>query len=204
MDKILGLMISAKTWRLLVTSLLISAVGGGVRADGEFLQFDVAHDDRSAVAMVERGRLSYGVTYFRDDAAHRIGASVLYKPISADEGAPITVKIGPSVGWVDEESEDGGAEAGLKVTFDRWVNTNFGGLYFQGEANTIDKALFVIGQAVFFEPRLTLEASYGESVTYSEMSLALAKRLGDGPLSVRAGHRFDAGSWFLGVSINTF
>lgn len=191
--------------RPLTLSLLVSTMPfGAALADGEFLQLDAAEDSTLAVASIERRPLTYSATFYNGDEGRVLGASVLYRLATAEEGSPVTVKFGPSVGFTDEGDEDAEAEVGLKLTADRWINIGFGGLYFQGEANSVNSAWFLLGQAVFLDPGLTLEATYGESDTYSETSLAISKRLGNGPVSLRAGHRFDADSWFVGAYINTF
>lgn len=191
--------------RPLALSLLVMATPfGAARANGEFLQLDVARDSTSAVASVERRRLTFGVNYYNGDDGQVAGASVLYRLTSTWDGAPVNLKVGPSLGWNDEDDADAETEFGLKLTADRWFDTEFGGLYVQGDVNSVDNAWFLIGQTVFTGPGLTLEASFGSSDTYTETTLAASKRLGTGPLSVRAGRRFDAGEWFIGASINTF
>lgn len=184
---------------LLVVSPLSAAWAGG-----EFLQIDVSRDSSSAVASIERRKLTYGATYYNGDESRALSASVLYRLASAQDRAPATIKLGPAIGWSGEEDSDAEAEVGVKLTADRWIDTGFGGLYFQGEVSSVDSTWFLLGQTVFTEPGLTLEISQGSSDTYFETSVAVTKRIGNGPVGLRAGHRFDAEEWFIGASINTF
>lgn len=186
---------------------LICAVSlgcGSARADGTFAQFDLGDDTGSAVLSVERDLLTFGATYNAYYGGQSFGVSAMYWLAATSQGAAVNLKLGPSFGVVDEDGEDAETQAGLRMVADRYVPMEFGGLYFQAEVNSIDRAWFLLGQVTLAEPQLVLELSRGGSESYSETTLAVSRRLGDGPVSLRAGYRFEDESVFAGISINTF
>ncbi len=189
-----------------VLALLIAfaSFSGSARADGTFLQFDLADDARSAVLSVERDPFTFGAAYNDYDGGKSYGVSANYRLSATTEGAPLNLKLGPSFGVVKDDGAPAETQAGLRMVADKYVSTDFGGLYFLAEVNTIDRAWFLLGKAILAEPKLAVELSRGASDTYSETTLAASRRIGDGPVSLRVGYRFEDEAFFAGISINTF
>lgn len=171
-------------------------------AGGSFTQVDLSRTTVTGVFTIIREPLSFGVTHVRYDGGNSTTVSVMYR-LPLAEGAPV-VRIGPSVGYVDDDDAPARTEVGVKIAADRWRPTSFGSLYLLGEFNTIDRAAFATAQFGLSGPGLQVEISYGQSDTYAETTLAVSRKLGDGPVSLRAGYRFRADEVFVGVSVNTF
>lgn len=180
-------------------ALLVALAGAPARADGEFLQLDLSASTVGGVASVQRGPLTFGgvVTIPQDDPSALASASWGW---AIPGGA--TLRAGPALGLSAPDLSE--AELGARVVVERYVATGWGGLFGLAEASTVDRSGFVLAQLTLAEPRLTLEASRGASETYAETTVALSRRLGDSPVSLRAGYRFEAGEVFVGVSVNTF
>ena len=81
---------------------------------------------------------------------------------------------------------------------------SFGSVYFLAEMNSVDNAAFLLGQIGLSTPGMSFEISYGDSDSYSETTIAVAKRIPLGPVSLRAGYRFRAEEIVFGLSFNTF
>jgi hypothetical protein len=174
-----------------------------VRADGTFAQLDVSESTVSGVFTTTVGSLSFGATAVDFDGGRRQGLNVLYE-VPQNSGIA-TVKVGPSIGRVDLDSEPGArTEVGAKIAIDRYSAMPFGSLYFLGELNSVDHAGFLLGQVGISSIGMSFEISYGQSDSYSETTFAASKRLADGPVSLRAGYRFKAEEFFLGLSVNTY
>ena len=171
-------------------------------ADGSFLQADLSPTAAGTVAAVERGQLTYSGVYSDTDGNAAATASLGYRiPL----GAIAALKIGPSVGATKDKGEAfGGPELGLRAAVDRYTPTSFGAVYLLGEVNTIDNAWFSLAQVSLGQTGLSAEVSRGGSDTYDEAALGVNARIGDGPVSLRAGYRLFAEEAFIGVSVNTF
>ncbi|MFZ3585375.1 hypothetical protein ACOI1H_25140, partial [Loktanella sp. DJP18] len=95
-------------------------------------------------------------------------------------------------------------DLGVKAVAERYVSTTFGSLYLLADVNSIDRSWFMLSQVSFAQPDFAIELSQGESTSYAERSIAIAKRLTGSPLSLRVGYRFESSVIFAGFSINTF
>ena len=180
-----------------LAALLLS---GAARADGTFLQFDIAPTAEDGVAAVTRGRVNYGLTHAAYDGGSTLGASLTYSFPIADAG---TIKIGPSLSRTLDDDGDAETGIGAKISYDRYIVTEGGFVYLLGEYNTIDNNWFATVQ--FGLPAaVTLELSAGGSDNYEAATVGLSKRIGTGPVSLRAGYKLLAEEVYVGVSINTF
>lgn len=169
------------------------------RADGTFLQFDLAPEASDGVAAITRGRINYGLNYSKYEGGSSGGGSVTYSfPI---EGAG-TFKTGPSV----TRSLGDGDETfrlGLKASYEQYVPTDSGFIYYLGEYNTIDHNWFAVIQ-FGMTPKLSMEFSAGGSDNYDAATFGISHKIGNSPYSFRAGYKFIAEEVYIGLSVNTF
>ena len=183
-----------------LAALMLLPLAAPASADGTFLQFDLSETASDVVISVVRGRWTLGATLSDYEDGRAAGASLTYSfPV---EGLG-TFKLGPSLGRTTGEDADGEIDLGAKASFERYQPTSFGHLYVLAEINSIDSAWFTTLQSGF-SGGYGIEVSAGGSDAYDATTLALTKRIGDGPISLRAGYRFVTEEVFLGVSVNTF
>ena len=182
--------------------VVLSSLAPAAHADGEFLQIDRSETTATATLSIARGPLTFGANAVSYDGGRTYGTSVTYQLPFAEQFA--TLRLGPSLGYTKDDGEDGSFEAGLKLVAERYIPTDFGSVFLLADLNSIENSWFVLGQLGLSQPGLAIELSYGESDTYSDTSLAIAKRIGDTPASLRAGYKFDSEEVFVGLSINTF
>lgn len=170
-------------------------------ADGEFLQLDLGQETQGLVATVTRGNWSYGGNVTVYDSG-KSGA------IQATYGLPVgqiaTARLGPTIGFDDPDNEPRDYEIGALLSLERYAATGFGGIFGMAQASSINEAWFILGQASFARSGLAVELSRGGSDSYRETTLAVQKKLGDGPYSLRAGYKLDSDEAFIGISFNTF
>jgi hypothetical protein len=182
--------------------LLSLAQGSPALADGEFLQLDLSAGTTVAVVSAQRGPLTFSLSYTEADGdrSGRIGATYEL-PLPTGEALP-TARLGPALGLDGPDLSD--AEPGLSLVLDRYTATTWGSVYLLADLSTIDAAWFLLAQVGRPEAGLTAELSRGGSDDYTETTFALSRRLGDGPVSLRAGYRFEAEEVFVGLAVNTF
>jgi hypothetical protein len=175
---------------------------GSVQADGTFIQLDAGRNSLNGVLSVSQGPLTFGGLVADYDGGAVASLSVTYQvPGTGD----VAVKVGPVVSLVkDDDKSDESVKGGLKVSVDRYTATDFGFLYLLGEVNSIDRSWFVLSQFGLGQSGYALEFSAGGSDAYDERSVGLSKKLGESPISLRAGYRFVEEEIFVGVSYNTF
>lgn len=172
------------------------------QADGNYFQLDVARSTSSATASLGRGPFTFGAGAVRYDGGRTYGLSATWQlPLDTSVA---TIKVGPALGLTRDESSDESPELGLKVVAERYIPTDFGSVFLLADLNSIDSSWFVLAQFGLAAPDLAVELSHGESDTYSETSVALSRRLQDGPVSLRLGYRLESKEAFAGISINTF
>jgi len=171
-------------------------------ADGTFIQLDAGRNSLNGVLSVSQGPLTFGGLVADYDGGAVASLSVTYQvPGTGD----VAVKVGPVVSLVkDDDKSDESVKGGLKVSVDRYTATDFGFLYLLGEVNSIDRSWFVLSQFGLGQSGYALEFSAGGSDAYDERSVGLSKKLGESPISLRAGYRFVEEEIFVGVSYNTF
>ena len=90
------------------------------------------------------------------------------------------------------------------MALDRWNATSFGSTYFLGEASTPHHSWFLLSQITFASSGVGVELSRGGSDNYHETTIALQRKLGEGPVSLRIGYKLSSEELFAGFSINTF
>ncbi len=166
-------------------------------ADGTFFQLDLTPQASDAVLSATRGKLSFGANYSAYETGWSAGVHVTRDVAVPNLG---TVKIGPSLGHNDADS---GVEPGVKIIAERYEPTGFGFVFLSGQYNTIQNDWFALVQ-VGNGRGLSVDLTAGGSDTYSEHSVAVNYRLGDGPAGLRAGYRFEADEVFFGLSVNTY
>lgn len=185
-------------------SLAAALVAGPMQAaaaDGYFLQADIGGRTQSAVATASQGALSYGMNLSNYEGG-RSGA------INATVAFPLedvaVVRLGPAIGFKHDDDGDRDLEAGARMAVERWTGTAFGSTYVLAEASTVHRAWFLLGQVTFTPANIGIELSRGGSDDYHETTLAVQRRLGDGPVSLRLGYKLSSEELFAGLSINTF
>ena len=192
-------------WRFAVAGMVCGILAFGAsaaHADGEFLQLDLSETTATGTLSIARGPLTYGASAVSYDGGRTYGVSATWQLPVAPQF--VTLRIGPALGHVMKDGADGSSEAGIKLVAERYIPTDFGSVFLLAELNSIENSRFVLAQLGLSAPGAAIELSHGESETYSETTLAVAKRFGDGPTSLRAGYRFEAEELFVGLSINTF
>ena len=184
-----------------VTLLATLLLAQPALADGYFLQGDLGRENRSVVGALSQGPLTYDMALTDYGTGKSGSASVTYAiPLKA----PAVIKIGPAVGVLDDDDDERDVETGVKLSMERYAATGFGSVYVMGNASTVHQSWFLLGQVTFAPSNVGIELSRGGSETYRETTVTVQNRLGDGPLSLRAGYKIDAEQMFVGLSINTF
>lgn len=186
------------SWPLIgaIGSLILGAVSPA-SADGTFFQFDLASDTSDVVLAGTRGVLSFGANY--SDYEGGWSANAYLSRDFAVDGIG-TVKVGPILG---ANATRDGLVLGAKLIAERYQPTEFGFLFVSGQYSTIENDWFALAQVGNGEG-LSVDLTAGGSETYSERSIALNYRLGDGPVGLRTGYRFEAKEVFVGLSVNTY
>lgn len=176
------------------------------RADGEVWGLDVSGSSTSGVLSASRGELSFGATVTDYDggvsAGLSLGRSLPYT--FGVEGLQLSAGAGLGFSYDDEEDGFSDPRVGLSAGVQRYRSTEFGSVFWQVSLSTIAQARFTQLQIGFDEPGLSLAVSYGASTAYEETSISISKRLGESPVSLRAGWRLNAEEVFVGFTVNTF
>ncbi|AWI83934.1 hypothetical protein CEW88_09745 [Alloyangia pacifica] len=169
-------------------------------ADGTFVQIEQANTTAGAVLAVTRDRLNYGGIVSHWDGGYSVVGSVLY---GFDTPFGANFKVGPALGAVFKDGEEDSYELGVRASLDRWMATDWGSFYYLAEVNSIDNSWFLLASSGWGETGFGTELSTGGSDSYSDTTLAVTKHY-DGPVSFRAGYRFESEEFFIGFSVNTF
>lgn len=177
------------------------AVSGPVRADGEFYQFDYAARGSSAVASIQRG--SYGVALgwseWEDGQAVSLFLSRGWPVPQLGQGT--TIRLGPSF----RQGRGRQRDLGVRATLEHFRPTSWGSFFGLADLNSIKREYLVLAEFSHWETGLAGFASLqGDNDGFHERTLGVSVRLGESPVRLRLGHRFRAGTTFLGLSINTF
>lgn len=186
----------------LATALVLASLPATGWAGGEFWAIDVSESTRVGVLSASRGEFTFGtsVTDYGDGVSAGLS---LTRRIPLDFGVEgLTLSAGPALGFGGGDLSD--VELGLTASAQRFVPTEWGSYFLQASVGTINRNFFLQAQATFAEPGLTVGLSRGGSTEYDETSLSISKQLGDGPVSLRVGYRFQAEEFFVGFSVNTF
>ncbi|MBM3604869.1 MAG: hypothetical protein FJX25_08960 [Alphaproteobacteria bacterium] len=170
-------------------------------ADGYFLQGDAGARTQSVVASASRGPLNYGLNVFNYDEGHSSAISFTYTMPLAEVAV---LKAGPTLGLQQEQNEGNDLQAGLKLSVERYVPTDFGSTYALVDMSTVHESWFLLGQMTFASANIGVELSRGGSDSYHETTLALQKRIADGPYGIRIGYKLTSEELFAGFFTNTF
>ena len=186
---------------IVVCGLVCLNVTGPAHADGEFAQMDISRETTGIVLSFVRSDWTADVS-FAEYPEGWTQALSLRRALPLD--MPFTFKVGPTVARsYDRSTASTDVEAGLRVSAERYQPTNFGSIYLLADVSSVDATAFGLAQ-VGLSNGFSIEVSSGRSDTYSETTVAVSQRVGDGPFAVRAGYRFDTDVAFIGFSINTF
>lgn len=170
-------------------------------ADGYFLQADAGQQTQGLVATMAQGAWNYGLNVANYEDGTSVSTSIAYAfPV----GDIAVMKVGPSLGFQREAGTWSSPEPGIKFSVERFTPTAFGGAFTLAEVNTVDSAWFLLGQLSWQATGLGLELSRGGSDSYRETTLAVSKRLSDGPVNFRFGYKLSSDEVFFGFNINTF
>jgi len=190
-----------KRIRLLAGAMGISCFVHPAVADGYFLQADAGRETRSFVATVATGALNFGFNLSDYDGGRSATTSFTYAfPI----GDIAVLKLGPSIGVLRDSGRWKKPELGAKLSLERYAGTSFGSFYSLAELNSIDNSWFVLAQVSLQQPNLSFELSRGGSDSYRETTIAMQRKLSDGPMSLRLGYKLRSEEVFIGFNINTF
>ena len=186
----------------LATVLVVALRPATGLADGEFWAIDVSESTRGGVLSASRGEFNFGASVTDYGEGVSAGLSLTRRiPLSFGIDG-LTLSAGPALGFGGGDLSE--VELGLTASLQRFVPTEWGSYFLQASVGTINRNFFLQAQATFAEPSLTVGLSRGGSTEYDETSLSISKQLGDGPVSLRAGYRFQAEEFFVGFSVNTF
>lgn len=191
--------------KLLFQSVLLTSLPGVLAADGEYWSLDKSASSTGFVLSATRGEFIFGAgfTDYEDGLSTGVSFSRSLPLNFGVEGLAISAGLAASLTF-DDNGEAEAPEFGVTVNIQRYVPTDFGNYFLQANYNTINQAYFLQAQIGFDEPGINLALSTGASTEYNETALTISKRLGDGPVSLRTGYRFDAEEIFVGFSVNTF
>jgi hypothetical protein len=173
-----------------------------VLADGEYWSIDISDGSRSGVLSATRGDLTFGATVTDYGDGVSAGLSLSRRLPFDFDLAGLNLSLGPALGFGGGDLSE--LQLGVTASAQRYVVTEWGAYFLQASAGTISRSFFLQAQATFNGPDLTIALSRGGSTDYDETTLSVSRPLGDGPVSLRAGYRFEAEEFFVGFSVNTF
>ena len=171
---------------------------GAARADGAFIQLDLADRGSSFTGLVRRGpaTLTLGWSEFPTGNAATLWGSY---GVSLGDGA--WLRAGPALRRDNQARRD----AGLRLGVERFSAGPRATLFLLAEASTIQREYLVLAEVGHSASRTSVGVSVqGNRAGFRERSLVVGYRLEGRPVTLRAGYRARARSVFLGVSVNTF
>ena len=174
-------------------------------SDGEYWGVDLSDSTTGGVLSASRGPFTFGAgfTDYEDGVSAGVSLSRQIPWDALPEGASLSA--GAALGFsFDEEGDLSETEVGATANLQRYIGTDWGFVFLQGNVSTISRAFFLQAQIGFNDPDISVGLSRGGSTEYQELTLAVSKPLGDTPVSLRGGYRFFAEEWFIGFSVNTF
>ncbi|WP_188790666.1 hypothetical protein [Salipiger pallidus] len=176
---------------------ILVLVAPDARADGFFFQLDRTTSTTDAVVAGTRGAFSFGLNRADYDGGWSAGAFVSRDFVLDGVG---TLKVGPSIGTSDG---DAGVDWGARVVAERYQPTDFGFVFVSAQYDTIDSSWFSVAEFGGTDG-LSISVTAGGSDTYSDQTVSLNRKVGDGPFTVRTGYRFESEALFVGLSVNTY
>ena len=186
----------------LILASALSLLPAMVWADGEYWGVDVSESTQGGVLAASRGDWNFGAGY--TDYGDGVSASLsLTRTLPWTFGIEgLSMSAGPALGFGGGDLSE--VELGLNVGIQRYIAFDWGAVFLQASAGTNRQNYFTQAQLTLSDPGITFAVSRGASLDYEETSLSVSKQLGDGPVSLRAGYRFNAEEFFVGFSVNTF
>ena len=183
-------------------TLVASALASPSAADGIFFQHDAAEGRFVTTFILQRDRTTFGMNAFSDEEDRSLAFSVARSiELPPDYGK---IRFGPTIRQGYKEGSGKSTDIGAKIVYEKYVSADFGAYFWLADANTIDNALLLLGQASFSQTNLILEVSYGRSDDFSDTSVTLSKQLSNRGFSGRVGYRLEELEFFVGFSFNTF
>lgn len=181
-------------------SIIMPLSAAPAAADATFLQLDAGRVNQGLVASVATGNLGFslGVSRYVDGRS-----AVLAATYGFDLGDVGMLKIGPALLVRQDDAAPTESQIGARLSLERYVATEFGGIFGLAEIGSIDDSWFLLGN-VTLHGGLGIELSRGGSDTYTETTIALQQQLGNGPVRLRLGYRVEEQEVFIGVSYSTF
>jgi hypothetical protein len=170
------------------------------RADGVFVQSDIGIQDQTFVATTASGPLNYSLNFSNYGEGRLAVLGVSY---AFDLDGLGTLKVGPTLGFEQEDGTGDETELGVRLTLERFAPTSFGSVFGLVDVGSIDRSWFLLGQ-VNLQRGLGFEISRGGSDTYHETTFAIQHQPQDGPMRLRLGYRFENREIFVGLNFNTF
>lgn len=183
-----------------VLGIIAVLTGTPALSDGSFVQLDVGRVNQGLVASVATGNLGFSLAASNYEDGRSLVLSATY---GFDIGGLGTLKLGPALGIRQDDGTPTETEIGARLSLERYVSTDFGGVFGLAEIGSIDESWFLLGQVVLRDG-LGIEISRGGSDTYTETTIAVQHQLGDGPLRLRLGYRAEDKEVFVGLSYSTF
>jgi hypothetical protein len=189
----------------LASTLILGMPPAEAHADGEYWGIDISESTVGGVLSASRGEYTFGagLTDYEDGVSAGLSLSRQIPLDFAAEG--VSLSAGAALGFsFDEEGDLSDTNVGATANLQRYIGTEWGFVFLQGNVSTISRSFFLQAQVGFNDPDISFGLSRGGSTEYQELTLAVSKPLGDTPVSLRGGYRFFANEWFVGVSVNTF
>lgn len=170
-------------------------------ADGYFLQADLGGQTQGLVAASSTGAISYGFNAVKYEGGRAGAISVTHAwPL----GDIATIKAGPTIGFEREDGQGTDIAGGAKASIERYSPSSFGATYVLADFSTVNDSWFLLTQATFQAPGVSVELSRGGSNFYHETTVALQKNLSDSPFKLRLGYKVSSEELFAGIAVNTF
>jgi hypothetical protein len=177
-------------------------IATSVFADGEFWGFDISENTNSGVLAVQRGNYNFGAGY--TDYGDGVSASLIAtRRLPFDFGIDgLKLSTGPAIGFGGGDLSE--PTVSLSLGASRYTPNDWGATFLQVSASTNRRNYFSQAQLTLSEPGVTFSVSRGGSLDYSAASVAISKKIGDGPVSVKVGYRLLTNDFFVGFSVSTF
>lgn len=167
-------------------------------ADGEFFQADYARGASSVTATLQRDRLTYSLGWSESATG---AATSLWTNYGFPVADSTWLRIGPSL----RVPEGGEAQWGLRAALERFTTSGRNSLFLLADFNSIQREYLALAQWGDMPSGFAAEVVFqGNASGYREQSVAVSLRLGEGPVRLRGGYRFESNQPFIGLSINTF
>lgn len=179
-----------------------SVLATAAQADGEYWGVDISSSTTNGVLSATRGDFTFGasVTDYEDGVSAGLS---LTRRLPWDLGVEgLTLSAGPALGFGGGDLSE--VSLGLTAGVQRYHSTSWGSTFLQASVGSVNRSFFLQAQTTFADPGITIGLARGGSTLYNDASLSISKRLGETPVSLRAGYLLMSNQVFVGFSVNTF